>query len=226
MVVNLCDYAIVMLGPPGSGKGTQVSYLVDLGFHVVSVGDILRSNGDTVIPGLNATVMDAMSSGMLLPDDFICDVVKSDMLNKLSSGDKHIFIFDGFPRTVVQAEYLNAVLKELSIPIKYAFNFDVSDDIVFRRITGRFSCASCGRIYNKFLCNTKIENVCDSCGASEFIFRSDDNEESLKTRLSQYYEKSKPLVSFYQEIGLLFNINASLSSDDVRREIFSKIGIS
>lgn len=218
--------AIVMFGPPGSGKGTQVANFVNLGFSVVSVGDLLRSNVDAVIPDLAVSVGEVISTGKLLPDSFICSIVQNELLQLKRNNKCCKVIFDGFPRTIEQAVSLNNILSLSCMRINKVFNFVISDDLLVQRIVGRFSCSHCGKIYNRFLCNTAIEGVCDQCGSTEFVFRSDDNDNALSMRLLQYHEKSAPLIDFYKELDLLFDIDASCSVDEVFSKLVGLLGIS
>lgn len=233
---------IVFLGAPGCGKGTQSEYLVkDHNFTVISVGDLLRLNKTQKISDVVAdsghknlsvedkklcddgvTIETLMKSGSLFPDWIIIDLVRSEVKKAAAAGSRGI-LFDGFPRTVVQAEALSNLAKEFNSNVDKVLNFVVDDAIITKRILGRFKCTHCGKIYNDFFLKTKVEGVCDDCGHKDFERRSDDNEESLKKRLDEYKSKTQDVVAFYSKSGALVNIDASKSSEDVKNEVIKTI---
>ena len=209
---------VIMLGAPGCGKGTQAEYLTsEKGFVSISVGDLLRDNKDTEVPSEHKTVGELISTGSLLPDSFVIDLVRSEV-KKIKPETKGV-LFDGFPRTVGQAEALDKLAKEFGCKIDKVLNFVVKDDIITKRILGRYKCSSCGKIYNKFFLNPKIEGVCDVCGGTKFEQRSDDNEESLEKRLKEYREKTYPLIDFYSKSGALCEVDAEKSSKEVKESV-------
>ncbi|MDR2458886.1 MAG: nucleoside monophosphate kinase [Holosporales bacterium] len=210
---------VVLLGAPGCGKGTQSEFLVnDYGFSVISVGDILRTSRETPVAERGSTVGELLDAGELLPDAVILNLVGSE-LNKLSDEKRANLLFDGFPRTVGQAEGLSGLAKEFSKDVDLVLNFAVGDDIVLGRILGRYKCSNCGRVFNDFFLCPAVDGVCDSCGGKEFSRRTDDNEVALRKRLSEYREKTGPLVDYYLSAGVLRVVDASLGLDDVRRAI-------
>ncbi|MDR1609301.1 MAG: nucleoside monophosphate kinase [Holosporales bacterium] len=212
---------VVLLGAPGCGKGTQSEFLVnDYGFSVISVGDILRTSRGTPVTERGRTVGELLDAGELLPDAVILNLVGSE-LNKLSSEKRARLLFDGFPRTVGQAEGLSGLANEFDQDVDLVLNFAVGDDIVLGRILGRYKCSNCGKVFNDFFLHPVVDGVCDSCGGRKFNRRTDDNEVALKKRLSEYHEKTGPLVDHYLSTGVLRVVDASLGLDDVRRTIHS-----
>lgn len=212
---------IVLLGAPGCGKGTQSEELVsDYGFSSILTGDLLRANKDKMVAGGKA-IGDIMGSGALLPDEVTIGLIR-DELQKLKS-DR--VIFDGFPRTIAQAESLNDMAEKCGKKIDKVINFIIDDEIVIKRITGRFKCARCGKIYNKFFLETRVSGVCDECGSTEFGHRSDDNAESLIKRLSEYHEKTYPLIDFYSRFGILYSVKADASFEEVTKEVVKVLNV-
>jgi adenylate kinase family enzyme len=146
--------------------------------------------------------------------------------NDYEAFGKRSIIFDGFPRTLGQAKALAVLLDEIGLKDGYVLNFSVSDDLISKRILGRYTCKKCGKIYNDFFLNPEIGGVCDVCGHKEFDRRSDDNEVSLKKRLLEYREKTEILIDYYQELGVLYNIDAAASFDNVSADVVSILGLS
>lgn len=217
---------IVLLGAPGCGKGTQGELLVNSGFSfkVICVGDILRENLQTIVPQLGKTVGEIIGGGTLLPDSVIVDLVKNAMSQMNDVLNANI-IFDGFPRTIGQAEALSNMTKSLGHKISHVINFEIDDAVLVKRITGRSKCKNCGKIYNDYFSKPKVSGVCDVCGCKEFVRRDDDNETALKKRLSEYYSKTQPLIEFYKNLGLLHSVNADAGTATVYKtvvEILSK----
>ncbi len=187
---------IILFGPPGAGKGTFSAQIRDALPEIIhiSTGDIFRENlkGETPL-GLKAKKY--MDKGELVPDDVVIDMIKDRLKKK--DVKKHGFVLDGFPRTYTQAEALNNITK-----IDYVILLKVDEDIIIKRILGRYSCPNCGEIYNKYFMKPKAEGVCDKCGASiKFEQRSDDNEETLRNRLNVYKENANPILEFYRIKG-------------------------
>lgn len=202
---------IILLGAPGCGKGTQSEKLIaDRGFVSISTGDLLRANKDKVIDD-GKTIGDVLGSGSLLPDSVTIGLMKEE-LQKLGSDN---VIFDGFPRTIAQAEALDKMALECGKKIDKVINFAMDDEVIVKRITGRFKCSKCGKIYNKFFLQTKTLGVCDECGSTKFEYRSDDNEESLTKRLLEYHEKTYPLIDFYSKSGILYSVKADAPFGEV-----------
>ena len=212
---------VVLLGAPGCGKGTQSEYLISspLNFRVISVGEILRHNKSTIVPGQIKTIGEIIGSGLLLPDEVVTGVVRLE-LQKMASLIGNItesnIIFDGFPRTIGQARALNELAKEFNNSIDYVINFEIKEDVLFKRILGRYKCSNCGKIYNDYFLPTKVSGVCNQCGGTEFNRRMDDNEESLRVRIVEYYKNTYPLIDFYKESNTLYSVNADDEFEQVK----------
>jgi len=208
---------LILLGPPGAGKGTQAEALVNK-LHVpqISTGDILRDAVKRGTPvGLKAkTYMDA---GDLVPDDVIIGVVKE----RLERPDcQSGYIFDGMPRTLVQAEALD----EQGVLIEVVLSIEVPDDVIITRLGGRRSCPECGIVYHIVTKQPAKEGICDVC-FTELITRVDDNTETIKNRLQTYHEQTKPLKSYYQAQGKLKTVDGTLNVADSIIETFRVLGI-
>ena len=206
---------IILFGPPGAGKGTfsgQIKKVIPNIAHI-STGDIFRENLKNETPiGLKAKQY--MDKGELVPDHVVIEMVR-DRLNKDDAKNEG-FILDGFPRTLPQAETLSEITS-----IDLFLLLEVSRDIITKRILGRYSCKSCGVIYNKYTLPPKKEGVCDKCGAEiKFEQRSDDNEETLKNRLDAYEKNAKPIIKYYKKKKLLKRVNAentlALTEDQIK----------
>ncbi|MCD6422712.1 MAG: adenylate kinase [Elusimicrobia bacterium] len=201
----------VFLGIPGAGKGTQAKRLSnDLNIPYIGTGDILRRNVQEKTP-LGLKVKELLDRGELVDDETMIEIIKNEIKNTDS------FILDGFPRTVPQAKALDNLLNEFGKKISCVFFLDVSDQEVIKRILARYSCVSCGKEFNLYL-DEISDKKCPVCG-SELKQRSDDNEQTLKERISQYRTKTQPLVDFYRQKDLLKVIRGEGSPD----EIFSQI---
>ena len=195
---------LILFGPPGAGKGTFSSQIKKVFPEIVhiSTGDIFRENlkGETPL-GLKAKSY--MDKGELVPDDVVIEMVR----DRLSKEDvsKFGFILDGFPRTLPQTEALAEIVN-----IDLLILLEVSRELIIKRISGRYSCKNCGEIFNKYTLPPKVEGICDRCGAEiKFEQRSDDNEETLKTRLDAYEKNAKPIIKFYEEKGKLKKVDAT-----------------
>jgi adenylate kinase len=188
---------LIIMGPQGSGKGTYASRLSTIfGMPHISTGQIFRDNIAQGTP-LGKEVDKFLKSGVLVPDDITLETVK----NRLSEPDcKKGFIFDGFPRTLKQAEGLEKITK-----LDYVINLVVPDWVLIKRLSLRVTCEKCGEIYNLGYLKPKIEGICDKCGG-RLIQRDDDKEEAIKKRLREYEEKTKPLIDYYKNKGILLNI--------------------
>ncbi|OPX24576.1 MAG: adenylate kinase [Candidatus Latescibacteria bacterium 4484_107] len=194
---------LILLGPPGVGKGTQAQKLVErYGIPQISTGDILRGavKEGTTLGRKAATFMDA---GQLVPDDLMLDLVRDRLGGDDCSGG---FILDGFPRTVPQAEGLEKVLTDLGKSINYVLSMKADPELLVKRLTARRVCPDCGRGYNLQTQPPKKEGICDVCGAS-LIQRSDDVEKTIRNRLKVYEDQTAPLEMFYRKKGLLHLID-------------------
>jgi adenylate kinase len=203
---------LIMLGPPGAGKGTQAQRLAKaLAIPQISTGDMLRAaKAAGTEMGLEAARY--MSEGKLVPDEVVVGIVKDRLAEEDAAGG---FILDGFPRTLPQARALD----DAGVVIDLAIDVDVAEELLVERITGRLSCRSCGAMYHKTYAPPSSEGVCDSCGASDLYVRGDDKKEVVVGRLEAYHEKTAPLASFYDNRGLLRRVDGEGSLDDVQVRI-------
>ncbi|MBQ1478078.1 MAG: adenylate kinase [Erysipelotrichaceae bacterium] len=211
---------LLIIGAPGAGKGTM-SDLITKQYDIVhvSTGDMLREavRNETEV-GLKA--QDYMNKGLLVPDEIIHDII----VERLSQDDmKNGFLFDGYPRTKVQAEDLDSILKQLGKKLDAVINLNIEDEVLFKRITGRRICKTCGEIYNIYNKAPKVEDVCDKCGAP-LTQRKDDNAESLKTRLEAYHQSTQPVIEYYGAFGIVKDVNADQAIDKVFEEVQEVIG--
>lgn len=208
---------IILIGPPGSGKGTQAeSIKAKYAIAHISTGDILRDNVKRGTE-LGKKAKEFMDAGKLVSDDLIIDMMRS----RLSEADARSgFMLDGFPRTVAQAGSLSDLLEEMGTKLDAVVLLEVSDETVISRLTSRRVCSSCGAIYNTVVHKPKKEGVCDSCGGS-VVQRDDDKESVIKNRLSVYHTQTAPLIDYYDGKGLLHRIDASSAKDAVLKLIES-----
>lgn len=205
---------IILMGPPGAGKGTLAKKLISLGLVHISTGDMFR---EAIKAGtaLGQLAEQFIKRGDLVPDEVTIGIVKE----RLSQEDcANGFLLDGFPRTLVQAEALDEITKEIVRPIDVVLNLDCDEKELVRRISGRRVCKVCGAPYHIDTLKPKVDGVCDLCGGPLYQ-RNDDNEEALKVRLEHYTHQTKPLLEFYQVKGLLHNFNGSLRSEALFDEI-------
>ena len=209
------NLALIFLGPPGAGKGTQAKELAKLyGVPHLSTGDMLREH---VAAGtsLGQRAQPIMARGELVPDSLVLKMVAE----RIERADcAHGFVFDGFPRTVAQAQYLGVLLGQHGYKPPLVIHFAIDQQLLLRRITGRRMCKVGGEIYNVFECPTKIEGRCDNDGG-ELEQRPDDREEIVGPRLLAYAKQTEPLVAYYRRLGRLREVDAAQSVDDVRQQI-------
>jgi len=211
---------IVLLGPPGAGKGTQAKFLEEtFGIAQLSTGDMLRAE---VAAGSNiGRKADAiMQAGKLVPDDVIVGIIAQRLD---SDGCRQGFILDGFPRTLPQAEALDEMLKEKGLKLDRVLSIEVDDDAMVDRITGRFSCAQCGAGYHDKFQRPKKDGVCDNCGGTEFVRRADDNAETVRERLKAYHEWTKPILDYYGTVGLVSSVDGMAAIEDVSEQLKTAI---
>ncbi len=206
---------IILLGPPGAGKGTQARFLVEeKGMTQLSTGDMLREakSSGTEMGQKVAAIMDA---GELVTDDIVIGLIEE----KLEAGAAGGFIFDGFPRTLPQADALGALLDKHGQSLDVVIEMQVDDDALVSRITARSTCGNCGEGYNDNFKPIPSDGKCTSCGGTTFNRRADDNEESLRTRLMEYYKKTSPLIGYYWAKGNLKSVNGLGDIDEVKASI-------
>ncbi|WP_341223555.1 adenylate kinase [Loktanella salsilacus] len=208
---------IILLGPPGAGKGTQARRLVDeRGMVQLSTGDMLRA-ARTSGTEMGKRVADVMDRGELVTDEIVIGLIREQLTNDDSANG---YIFDGFPRTLAQADALGNLLAELGENLDRVIEMKVDDNALVARITARSTCGNCGEVYNDATKPIPSDGVCTSCGEkAEFVRRADDNEESLKTRLLAYYKQTSPLVGYYYARGDLRSVDGLASMDEVAAQI-------
>jgi adenylate kinase len=202
---------VVLVGPPGAGKGTQARRLAEhLGARLIGTGDIFRGNLRAETP-LGLKAKSYMEAGELVPDDIVIEMLKEELADAPEG-----FVLDGFPRTVAQAEALEEALNEAGTPLHAVLGFDVPDEVVVKRLAGRRTCARCSRTYNVELRPPRTPGLCDVCGG-ELLQRDDDREETVRTRIDVYHRETEPLEGFYRERGLLRTVDARGDVDEVGR---------
>ena len=210
-------YRLMMLGPPGAGKGTQAKRIAErLDIPHVSTGDMLREarRKKTELGQQAARYMDA---GELVPDKVVIGIVRE----RLEEEDaQQGFILDGFPRTRPQAE----ALAEMGVELDFVINIDVADEEVVRRLGGRLSCPNCGAVYHRDANPPQTDDVCDACGHQGLITRDDDRPEAIRQRLKSYHEQTAPLIEFYTRREVLENVDGVGSPDEVEQTIVDRIG--
>ena len=191
--------AIILLGPPGAGKGTQARLLVAAcGMVQLSTGDMLRA-AQASGTGMGKRVADVMARGELVTDEIVIGLIRE----KLGAGLAGGVIFDGFPRTLAQADALEALLAEMGLALDAVIEMRVDDEALVARITARSTCGGCGEVYNNITKPIPASGTCSTCGGMEFKCRTDDNEDSLRQRLMEYYKKTSPLIGYYYAKGHL-----------------------
>ena len=207
---------IILLGPPGAGKGTQAHRLVaDRDMVQLSTGDMLRA-ARTSGTEMGKQVAAVMDRGDLVTDEIVIGLIAEQL-----DGDKigNGFIFDGFPRTLGQADALGELLESKGQTLHAVIEMKVDDDALVSRITGRYTCSKCGAVYHDVTKKPAKEGVCDNCGSHEFTRRADDNEESLRTRLMNYYRDTSPLIGYYYAKGQLQRIEGLGEIDEVAARV-------
>ena len=208
---------IVMLGAPGAGKGTQAIRIAEkYGIPHISTGDIFRAN---VKQGteLGKKAKFYMDQGLLVPDELTTDLV----VNRIRQEDcENGYVLDGFPRTIPQAECLTKALANLDDGLDYALNIDVPDESIVERMSGRRACVNCGETYHLSYMTPKVEGYCDRCGA-KLILREDDRPETVQRRLDVYHAQTQPLIDYYENEGILVQVDGLQSPDGVFDSIVS-----
>jgi adenylate kinase len=211
---------LVLLGPPGAGKGTQAARIAaKYGIPHLSTGDMLREAvaADTEVGRRAKAIMDA---GRLVPDDVMNQLVAE----RLAQPDAaRGFVLDGFPRTVAQAEALDDLLRRRDRELDAVLELAVDDDALVERISGRFACAQCGAGYHDRFRRPKADGVCDVCGSREFVRREDDKPDTVRARLKAYHAQTAPLLPYYRDKGLLAAVDGMAEIDDVSSQVFEKL---
>ncbi len=207
---------IILLGPPGAGKGTQARHLVETrGMVQLSTGDMLREAKDSGTE-MGNRVAEVMAKGQLVTDEIVIGLIRE----KLDTGAEGGFIFDGFPRTLAQADALGELLDSTGNSLDAVIEMEVDDVALVERITARSTCGGCGEVYNDITKPIPADGKCSNCGKeNDFKRRADDNEESLKTRLMEYYKKTSPLIGYYYAKDQLTKINGLGEIEEVQGAI-------
>ena len=211
---------IIMLGAPGAGKGTQADKIcAKYNIPHISTGDIFRANIKNNTE-LGQKAKSYMDKGELVPDELVVDLV----VDRIKADDcTNGYVLDGFPRTIPQAEALDAALAAINDKVDYAINVEVPDENIINRMSGRRACVACGATYHIVHIPTKVDGVCDKCGA-DLILRDDDKPETVKNRLNVYHEQTQPLIDFYAKKGILKEVDGTMDMNDVFAAIVKILG--
>ena len=211
---------VILLGPPGAGKGTQAARIVEkYGVPHISTGDIFRANIKAGTE-LGKRAQEYMNRGELVPDELVVEIAT----DRLAADDcKEGFLLDGFPRTVFQAEKLDEFMASKGRKIEHVLNIEVGRDDLMARLTGRRVCKSCGASFHVVNIPPKQEGICDNCGA-ELVQRADDNEETASNRIEVYNRETKPLIDYYEKAGNIVNIDGGKAAEDVFAAIADRLG--
>ena len=207
---------LILLGPPGAGKGTQARMLQDrFGLIQLSTGDLLRA---AVAQGTEAgkQAKAVMEAGELVSDEIVLAILRERMAQPDTAKG---VILDGFPRTTAQAEALDTLLADQGLAISAAVSMEVNDKAMVRRVSGRFTCAACGEGYHDDFKQPRKDGVCDSCGGTTFTRRADDNAETVKARLTAYHAQTAPLIAYYEGRGVLRQVDGMGTIDAIAREL-------
>lgn len=207
--------SIVLFGPPGAGKGTQAQRIMEsTGLPQISTGDMLRASvAAGTQTGIEAKKF--MDAGQLVPDEVIIALIRERLLEDDASNG---VMFDGFPRTIPQAEALSSITK-----VSHVIAIEVPDERIVERICGRYTCGDCSAVYHDTFNPTAVEGVCDVCGSSNFKRRADDNEDTVLSRLGAYHQQTSPLADWYDNQGIFHRINGDRAIDEITEDILSAL---
>ena len=211
---------IIMLGAPGAGKGTQAKQIADkYSIPHISTGDIFRANIKNGTE-LGQKAKKYMDQGLLVPDELTCDLV----MDRIGQEDcKNGFVLDGFPRTIPQAEALDAALVKIGQKMDFAVDVDVPDENIVNRMSGRRACLNCGATYHIVYNPSKKEGICDTCG-QQLVLRDDDKPETVLSRLEVYHNQTQPLIDYYKGQGILKSVDGTVDMKDVFKAIVEILG--
>ena len=210
---------LLLIGPPGGGKGTQAKYLIDhFDIPQISTGDMLRTNIQNS-SDLGENAQQFMNSGQLVPDSIILDMMKERLTDQDCDNG---FILDGFPRTIPQAEGLDYLLKSMKEQLDHVIVMDVPDNLIITRLSNRRSCKECGQVYNLIFEPPAIAGKCNNCGEDLFL-RQDDNPAIIQQRLTVYHQQTKPVIKYYSDQGLTDVIDSKDTIDEIRSNILLNI---
>ena len=207
---------VILLGPPGAGKGTQAKLLQELrSILQLSTGDMLRAEV-AVGSDLGKQAKEVMDAGQLVSDDILIGMIS----NRIDQPDcVNGFILDGFPRTTPQAEALDRMLDVKGLKIDHVIELAVDDEAMIKRITGRYTCEKCGAGYHDEFQTPSVDGVCDKCGGNEFSRRDDDNETTIRSRLSAYNEQTAPIIAYYRDNNALDKVDGMADIDQVAKQL-------
>lgn len=207
---------VVFLGAPGSGKGSQAKFVEENhGLAHISTGELLREAIDADTQ-LGRKISEVVQKGSLVSDEIVLELIQ-DFLD--THDCSHGFLLDGFPRSTAQAEGLEHLLAALNSPLNFVLNLQVDQEAVVKRLSGRRTCSTCGRIYNIYFEPPQSEGVCNSCQKESLVQREDDNEKSIRHRLEVFNEQTAPLLSYYENLGVLHTVDASGTVSEIAERI-------
>jgi adenylate kinase len=207
---------VVLLGPPGAGKGTQAKRLEERhGLKQLATGDMLRAERESG-SALGRQVQATMDAGQFVPDDIMIALI-AQRIDRIAGTTG--FVLDGYPRTVPQAEALDVMLTQKGLKLDHVIEMTVDEAALVDRISGRFTCAQCGASYHRRYNRPKVDGVCDFCGATQFVDRADDRPETVRARLAVYRDQTAPILPYYRAKGLLRSVDGMAPPDEVTREI-------
>lgn len=211
---------IIMLGAPGAGKGTQAKKIAGkYDIPHISTGDIFRANIKNQTE-LGVKAKGYMDKGLLVPDELVVDLVADRITQEDCTNG---FVLDGFPRTIPQAEALDAALVKMDQKMDFAIDVDVPDEVIVTRMGGRRACVDCGGTYHLKYIPTKVEGICDNCGG-KLILRSDDEPATVLKRLGVYHEQTQPLIDYYNQAGILKSVDGTQDIDVIFQQIVAIVG--